>query len=176
VSLSYYDSTGAGPFTVVTSLMGRFPSPISLADHSVDVAIVTDLHVVATGGFGNSIGQITLCELSSVPPPIPTEQDPSAGLQPFFASQDAAQLLIRRALVYLPPSYFALAEQGAATAPAAPPSTDALAIPVGQVVGTSGTAIPPPPPPNPAVLSGTFAQTLSLALAAPVTSAPITFL
>lgn len=282
VSLSYLDSTGAGPFTVVTPLLGKFPAQVALAGGSIDVAVITDMHVVATGGFKNSIGQITLSELSA----------PTAVIQPnvdFQEQQDAAQLLLSatifpkdgtppqtpRALAYLPPSYFALTQQGAATpqlagdflvttgspvvtttedqtgalaptdtvrfasqqdtdytvksvtfavtgktgiltltspytgydknkidsdneprptnqtahaqkqptgavrvtpSPAAPPPDAALAVAVGQFVGPAGTATPPPPPPNPVVLSDIFTQAISLALAARVTPAPITFI
>ena len=275
VSLSYLDSTGAGPFTVVTSLMGKFPAVVALAGGSIDVAVVTDMHVVATGGFKNSIGQVTLAELSSVPPPLPDPEDPDASIEPFLKAQDQAQLLITRSLVYLPPSYFSLTQQGAATpqlagdfivttgspvvmttedqtavlspgdtvrfasqqdtdytvkfvtfavtgktglltltkpytgydknkidsdneprptnqtahaqkqptgaqriqpSPAAPPPDAALAVAVGQFIGPAGSATPPPPPPNPVVLSDIFTQALSLALAARVTPAPITFL
>lgn len=266
-SLTYLDSTGAGPFTVVTPLLGKFPAQVALAGGSVDVAIVTDLHVVATGGFKNSIGQITLAELTAATAVIQPNVD-------FEEQQDKAQLLLARALVYLPPSYFALTQQGTATpqlagdflvttgspvvpttedqtaalspgdtvrfasqqdtdytvrsvtfavtgqtgiltltspytgldrnkidsnneprptnqtahaqkqatgamritpSPAAPPANTALAVALGQFVGPAGTATPPPPPPNPVVLSDIFTQAISLALATPVTPAPITF-
>lgn len=108
VSLSYLDSTGAGPFTVVTALTGKLPAPVALAGGSVDVAVVTDLHVASTGAFENSVGQVTLAELTAPTAVV----HPNAGLA---EQQDAAQLLLGRALVYLPPSYFALTQQGAAS-------------------------------------------------------------
>jgi hypothetical protein len=107
-SLTYMDSTGAGPFTVVVNLMGTYPSPITLAVGSRDIAVITDLHIATVGGFGNSVGQITVCELSSALPPISAD----ATAQEFQALVDQAQMLITRGLVYLPPSYFALAQQG----------------------------------------------------------------
>jgi hypothetical protein len=109
VSLTYMDSTGAGPFTVTVSLMGTYPSPVTLAGGSKDIAVITDLHIVTTGGFGNSVGQITLCELLSASPYI----RPDATAEDFQEITDKAQLLITRGLVYLPPSYFALCQQGA---------------------------------------------------------------
>jgi len=106
VSLSYLDSTGAA-FTVTVDLMGTYPAPVTLHAGSKDIAVVTDLHIVTTGGFGNSVGQITLCQMPSVPylPPNATPDN----FQTFI---DRAQMLIVRGLVYLPPSYFALAQQG----------------------------------------------------------------
>ena len=112
VSLSYTDSLGAAG-TVVTTLSGKFPAQVVLAGGTIDIATITDMHIVATGGFKNSIGQITLAELSAVPPPIPDPEDPTVGTAAFYALQDQAQLLIPRPLAYLPPSYFALAQQGA---------------------------------------------------------------
>ncbi|MGH3304004.1 MAG: hypothetical protein ACRDOK_20475 [Streptosporangiaceae bacterium] len=109
VSLSYLDSTGAGPFTVVTPLRGKFPSTVVLAVGSIDIATITDLHIVAVGGFDNSIGQITLAEVPSPVPPIPTNRDDVA----FLILQDQAQGMLLRPLVYLPPSYFAVTRQGA---------------------------------------------------------------
>ena len=108
MSLSYTDSLGA-PGTVVVSLQGKNPVPITLAVGTIDIAVITDLHVASTGGFGNGVGQLTLAELTA-PPPIlpanPTRID-------FQKQTDAAQNLIALSLAYLPPSYFALAQQGA---------------------------------------------------------------
>jgi hypothetical protein len=109
VSVSYMDSTGAGPFTVVTSLTGKRPAAFVLAGGSIDVAVITDMHVVAVGGFGSSVGQITLAELSATLPAITANATPAD----FQALTDVAQLLILRGLAYLPPSYFALAQQTA---------------------------------------------------------------
>jgi hypothetical protein len=118
VSLTYLDSKGAGPFNVIVNLMGTYPSPVTLALGSQDIATITDLHVAAVGGFGNSVGQITLCELASVPPPILSNRT----AQNFQSLTDQAQMLITRGLAYLPPSYFALAQQGASEQGASGPS------------------------------------------------------
>jgi hypothetical protein len=109
VQISYLDSTGAGPFTVTTPLMGTFPSPITLAMGSKDIATILSMVVATTGGFNNNVGQITLCQLSSAAPYVA----PDATVQQFQALTDQAQGLITRGLVYLPPSYFALAQQSA---------------------------------------------------------------
>ena len=110
-NLSYLDSTGAGPFTVSVSLQGKFPAPVTLAGGSKDIATITDLHVVGVGGFGSSVGQITLAELSAAPPTIPA----GATRAQFQQLTDQAQTTITRGLAYLPPSYFAVAQQGASS-------------------------------------------------------------
>ena len=113
VSLSYKDSNG-GAHTLVASLLGTYPLRVTLPAFPAagfDIAVITDVHVSQVGGFGNSVGQITLCELASAPPAIPTDAD-STKLQTL---NDQVQMLISRGLVYLPPSYFALAQQGAST-------------------------------------------------------------
>jgi hypothetical protein len=62
-----------------------------------------------------------MCELSDDLPDIPVNATPGTGIgagqgdRTFFVLTDDAQLLIERHLAYLPPSYFALAQQGAAT-------------------------------------------------------------
>jgi len=109
VQFRYLRSDGSGPFTTTITLMGKFPVLASLDD----VAVITDMHVVGTGAFGNSVGQITLCELSTTPPAIPSDAD----AEEFAALIDQAQLLITRGLVYLPPSLYALAQQGNAAPP-----------------------------------------------------------
>lgn len=106
VSLSYLDSTGAGPFTVTVPLMGTYPSPITLAGGSINIATITAMSVSTTGAFGNSVGQITLCQLSAAPPIVQANSV-------FQTLTDQAQSLITRGLAYLPPSYFALAQQEA---------------------------------------------------------------
>jgi hypothetical protein len=111
VSVTYLDSAGAGPFTVVAALSGRRPAAIALAGGSVDIAEITDIHVASVGGFGNSVGQVTLCDLSSALPAVPSNATPAQFLGPLT---DLAQALIDRALAYMPPSYFALAQQGTA--------------------------------------------------------------
>jgi hypothetical protein len=109
VQIEYMDSTGAGPFFVTTSLMGTFPSPVTLAAGSKDISKIVAMTPVSLGSFSNTVGQITLCALSAAPPAIPTD----ATLEEFQALTDEAQGLITRGLVYLPPSYFALSQQGA---------------------------------------------------------------
>jgi len=110
-SLSYLDSTGA-PFTTAGAIYGKLPTPILLAGGSVDIAIITDLHIIATGPFKNSVGQITLAELSESFFPIESR---FLGSLPgsFQKFVDAVQNKIVRSIAYLPPSYFALAAQGA---------------------------------------------------------------
>ena len=107
VALTYFDSTGAGPFTVHTSLMGKYPAMVTLAGGSVDIAQIAECHPDQTGAFKNSVGQITLCALAAALPPIPANATPAD----FPGLTDAAQITITRPLVYLPPSYFALAQQ-----------------------------------------------------------------
>jgi hypothetical protein len=116
VSLSYYDSTGAGPFTVDVNLVGTFPSIVLLHSGSIDISIITDMHIATVGAFGNSVGQITLCELSSPSPTIPS----GVTAKQLRALTDQAQMLITRGLVYLPPSYFAFAQQSYALQGASP--------------------------------------------------------
>jgi hypothetical protein len=106
--LDYLDSTGAGPFTVHTKLRGKFPAVVTLAGGSIDVAKITACAVFQTGAFENSVGQITLCALEAPLPAIPGNATPAD----FPGLTDAAQLTITRPLIYLPPSYFALAQQG----------------------------------------------------------------
>ena len=95
VSLSYTDSLGASA-TVVVDLDGAYPVHVTLAGGTIDITIVTDMHVASVGGFGNSVGQITLSSLTEA---ILSED-----------TQDEAQLKLDLALVYLPPSYFAIAQ------------------------------------------------------------------
>jgi hypothetical protein len=108
VILSYKDSTGAS-FTTSALLTGKRPAAFTLAPGSVDIAEIDAFFILAAGSFGNSVGQITLVELSSPLPPIPPDATPFD----FLRLTDQAQLLISRSLAYLPPSYFALAQQGA---------------------------------------------------------------
>jgi hypothetical protein len=106
VLLRYLDSTGAGPFTVVVQTLGKTPVPVVLAPGSQDIAVVIDMEVDMVGPFGNSVGQITLSELAE---PLPLIPQGASELQ-FLERQDKAQNLLRTALVYLPPSYFALVQ------------------------------------------------------------------
>jgi hypothetical protein len=126
VTLFYFDSTGAGPFNVTVSLTGKRPAEFTLDPASVDVDIVANLIVATVGGFGNSVGQLTLVGLSSDVPAVPAGTPLGSGAGAIEGSApainldntyrdltDQAQALINRSLVYLPPSYFALAAQGA---------------------------------------------------------------
>jgi len=120
-TLIYNDSTGAGPFTTQASLTGRRPAAFSSPDEQgIDVAEIVFFNVGDFGGFENSVGEITLVSLSGALPSIPANATPGTGIgaaqgdRTFFALTDEAQLLIDRHLAYIPPSYFALAQQGAA--------------------------------------------------------------
>lgn len=112
VSLTYDDSLGNGPFTVSVSLTGKRPAAVVLDGASVDIAEVQDIVVTGGGDFGNSVGEITLVELSSALPPILVGRTPLE----FAKLTDEAQLLIAKSLAYIPQSYPALAAQNA-TAP-----------------------------------------------------------
>lgn len=101
ITLSYLDSNGA-PGTITVTLAGKRPVQGVLAGGTIDIATVVNMNVSSTGGFQNSVGQITLSELSA---PIV-----NTGIA---NTDDQAQMKLARALVYLPPSYFALAQQGA---------------------------------------------------------------
>jgi hypothetical protein len=114
VSLSYLDSLGAAG-TVVVPLSGKFPAAVVLAGGTIDIETITAMSIASTGGFANSVGQITLAELSGPLPQIPDPEDNTNAITAFLRVQDEAQLLLKRPLVYLPPSYFALAQQGAST-------------------------------------------------------------
>ena len=95
VSITYEDTLGASG-TVVVDLDGGYPVPITLAGGTINIAVVTDMHVASVSGFGNSVGQITLSSLSEA---ILEDDD-----------QDEAQLKLDTPLVYLPNSYFAIAQ------------------------------------------------------------------
>lgn len=110
VILSYKDSTGAGPFTVTVNLTGKRPTQVVLAGGSIDIAEIDALGVGGVGSFGNSVGQITLAELSIDLPAIPSNRTPAD----FNGTlTDEAQMLLSEPIAYLPPSYFALAQQTA---------------------------------------------------------------
>lgn len=127
VTIEYTDSLGNVDTTTV-SLTGRRPAAITLAVGTIDIAEIIVMTIASVGDFGNSLGQITLVELSEDLPPIPAstpigtgigamQKNPAGGLpvRTFKTLTDEAQLLIDRHLAYMPPSYFALAQQGAAT-------------------------------------------------------------
>jgi hypothetical protein len=108
VTLIYNDSTGAGPFTTQASLTGRRPAAFSSPDaQGIDVAEIVQLIIPDVGAFGNSVGQITLVELSEDLPAIPS----NATATDYTRLTDEAQMLIENTLAYLPPSYFSLAQQ-----------------------------------------------------------------
>lgn len=110
VQIQFFRTDGSGPFTSTVSLMGKFPVPVPSFD---DMSIIESMKLISTGAFGNSVGQITLCELSSDSPAIPA----NATAEEFQALIDKTQSTIIRGLVYMPPSYFALAQQGASAPP-----------------------------------------------------------
>ena len=110
VAVAYFDSTGAFFFSPTFSLTGRRPAAIPLALGSVDIAAISGVFIVSAGSFGDAVGQITLVGLSSALPIIPPDATPVDFLG---ALTDEAQLLIDQAITYAPPSYFALAQQGA---------------------------------------------------------------
>ena len=112
VSITYLDSLGAGPFTVVTTLTGRRPAPFVLNGGSIDIATITAMNVASVGAFANSVGQITLVELSENVPALLADTTPAEFLGELT---DEAQNLIARPLVYLPPSFFSQAQQSAST-------------------------------------------------------------
>ena len=118
VFIEYEDSSGTF-FAPTVSLTGRRPVMIPV---STDIASFDELIIETTGAFGNNIGQITIVELSAPIPDIPANATPgtgigigSEGMNTFTALTDQAQLLIKKTLVYFPPSYFSLAQQGSAT-------------------------------------------------------------
>lgn len=126
VELTYMDSTGAGPFTATAALTGKRPAPFSFGEApGTDVAVIVNLELTSVGSFANSIGEITFVQLSEAAPDLPpnlplgtgigaTETTTGkSGLVPrtFKTMTDDAQLLIARHLAYLPPSFFALAQQ-----------------------------------------------------------------
>jgi hypothetical protein len=131
IELVYNDSTGAGPFGLVAALTGKRPAAFTpVGPAGIDVSEIVQLAIVTSGGFGNSIGEITLVGLSSALPALPSNLTPGTGIgaaettvgkvgapvpRTFKTMTDDAQLLIDRHLAYLPPSYFALAQQGAST-------------------------------------------------------------
>jgi hypothetical protein len=178
IILSYKDSTGAGPFTMTINLTGKRPAQFALVGGSVDIAEIDSFGVGGVGSFGNSVGQITLVELTSDLPAILSNRT----ADDFPALTDEAQMLIKNPLVYLPPSYFALAQQGNAQTPSPTPPTSAqLSSLIGQFVAPEVAMPPLKPPLNPSTvpiptfLSGFFTQTLQLALAVPVAPQPIAF-
>lgn len=130
VELLYNDSTGAGPFVAVVPLTGKRPAAVPLDPMSVDIAEILTMVLGSVGSFENSVGEITLVELLSALPALPPNLPLGTGIgaaetnvgkvgapvpRTFKTMTDDAQMLITQALAYLPPSYFALAQQGAST-------------------------------------------------------------
>jgi len=127
VELTYLDSGGNGPFTTEAELTGKRPAPFVKGESfGTDIAVIVNLVVISTGGFANSIGELTVVELSSVLPDLPPDLPLGTGVgaaettvgkvgapvpRTFKTMTDDGQLLIDRHLVYLPPSFFALAQQ-----------------------------------------------------------------
>jgi hypothetical protein len=120
VAITYTDSAGATGRSATASLTGKRPAAIAFTNGNGVISAIESISIATSGGFGNSIGQITLVELISALPAIPADATPGTGIgagqgdRTFKALTDQAQLLIGRTLAYLPPSYFSLAQQGAA--------------------------------------------------------------
>lgn len=121
VRVTYKDSTGAGPFQISAQLTGKRPAGFIISGmQGIDVAEIEQFEITTTHSFGNSVGEITLVSLSGALPAIPANATPEINIvgagkgdRTFGALTDEAQLLIDRHLAYLPPSYFALSQQGA---------------------------------------------------------------
>ena len=126
VAITYTDSTGATGRAATATLTGRRPAAIAFTNGNGIIAAIENISVASSGAFGNSIGEITLVELSSALPALPTGLPQGTGIgaaettvgkvgapvpRTFKTMTDEAQLLISRSLAYLPPSYFALAQQ-----------------------------------------------------------------
>lgn len=129
VAITYTDSTGATGRAATATLTGKRPAAITFTNGDGIIAAIEGIYIVSSGSFGNNIGQITLVELSDSLPVLPTGLPPGTGIgaaettvgkvgapipRTFRTMTDDAQLLVSRALAYLPPSYFALAQQGVA--------------------------------------------------------------
>lgn len=118
LALTYTDSTGATGRAATVSLTGRRPAAVVFTNGNGIIAAIENIAIATTGAFHNSIGEITLVELSSALPALPANATPGTGIgagqgdRTFFVLTDEAQLLIERSLAYLPPSYFALSQQG----------------------------------------------------------------
>ncbi len=123
VSIGYLDSLGAAG-TVVVTLDGAYPVPVTLAGGTIDIATITHMYVASVGGFGNSVGQITLSSLMDAV----LDED----------TQDEAQLKLDLALAYLPNSYFALTQPMAS----APQLTGPDGETVDFLVTTGSTNVP----------------------------------
>ena len=166
VSISYLDAEGhAG--TVSVTLNGRVPVIIPLAPGTLGVAVITAMSITSAGSLGNSMGQITVSVLlapDDCEPPCPPAGPPAGPL----SAQDELQLRLGLALAYMPNSYYAYAQQTAATE-----TTLAPVPPCDEPC--PGPDIPAPPLPTPglliAMMTNFFTSTLSQALAVPITAA-----
>ncbi len=128
VAITYTDSTGATGRSATASLTGKRPAAIAFTSGNGIISAIESISIATSGGFGNSVGQITLAELSSALPALPAGLPIGTGIgaaettvgkvgapvpRTFKTMTDEAQGLIGRALAYLPPSYFAFAQPGA---------------------------------------------------------------
>jgi hypothetical protein len=129
VAITYTDSTGATGRAATATLTGRRPAAIAFTNGNGIIAAIEGISIASVGSFGNSIGQLTLVELSAALPALPTNLPIGTGVgaaettvgkvgapvpRTFRTMTDDAQLLVSKALAYLPPSYFSLAQQGIA--------------------------------------------------------------
>lgn len=110
VQVTYKDSTG-GSFTATATLTGKRPAALTLDPMSVDLAEIDNVAIASTGSFNNNVGEITIVALSQALPAIPSNATPID----FVRLTDEAQMLIDYSIAYLPPSYFALAQQQASS-------------------------------------------------------------
>lgn len=128
VAITYTDSTGATGRAATATLTGKRPAAIAFTNGNGIISEIESISIATSGGFGNNVGEITLVSLSSALPALPPGLPPGTGIgatettagkvgapvpRTFKTMTDDAQFLIDRHLAYLPPSYFALAQQGA---------------------------------------------------------------
>jgi hypothetical protein len=128
LAITYTDSTGTTGRAATATLTGKRPAALAFTNGNGIIAAIENIAIATAGGFGNSIGEITLVSLSSALPGLPPGLPPGTGIgaaettigkvgapipRTFKTMTDEAQLLIDRHLAYLPPSYFSLAQQGA---------------------------------------------------------------
>jgi hypothetical protein len=125
--LIYTDSTGAGPFEAQGILTGKRPVLFQFDESAgEDIAVIQEFFIDDIGDFENNVGEITFVQLSDALPDLPPGLPLGTGVGPaettvgregtipprtFKTMTDEAQLLIDRHFAYLPPSFFALAQQ-----------------------------------------------------------------
>ena len=134
VHITYLDSTGAGPFDAEADLTGKRPALFDFGETSgEDVAVIVALFVNDVSDFENNIGELTLVSLSGALPDLPPDLPLGTGIgatettrgktslipRTYKTMTDEAQLLIDRHLAYIPPSFFALAQQQVSAPPLA---------------------------------------------------------